>query len=188
MIKNINDESSLSFKIHFYLNLILTCILVYFLSNKIYCRLFNPLQDEINLSQQPIDIIIISIILVLVMIAVFFATKEQMKIDSEFKLGFEKNSQSNKFLSQILNKYKFNDKAEIEKFNYYQEHIEFVRFIASSFFILGLLGSFLGISETIKALSNNGDILNLENIKNALISIQVIFYVSISGPFFCTCY
>lgn len=139
-------------------------------------------------------IVVISITLLLCLSTrIFYLEKNNIYKEFEFD---NLNSKSNLFIKELEDEIKSesnNLSIQNINFNYIPEHIETLRFLVGTFFILGLAGSFSGIAEVVSKVtetltnmsSSSSDNINLSNalsiIKKPLEPLKTVFLVTILG-------
>lgn len=112
---------------------------------------------------------------------------ELFKIFNEKKLSVEK-TQSKLFNQQTLREITL-DKTNLSvhdiHFDYSPDFVETLKFLIGTFFIIGLLGSFVGIGETVSRavsqLTSSDSSDMIKKIIEPLSKLQIVFGVSIAG-------
>lgn len=172
------------------LGLFLACL-------KSYCYYLDKFSGESSIisglfsesNQYKLSSGIILFIIFLALISLYFVISEYLQIKKEIK--FDENTQSSKFKEHSLKEIQIPDNnltIHDISFEYIPSHLETLKFFIGTFFIMGLLGSFIGIGETVAGavsqLNINSSTLDasvLKKIIAPLSKLEIVFGVSICG-------
>lgn len=142
--------------------------------------------NELSKSDYWISSSIILLIFLFAVISIVLIIFEWIDISKEEK--FLENTQSLTFKNHTLEELKIPDNnltIHNIDFSYVPAHTETLKFFVGAFFIGGLLGSFIGIGETVAGAVSQLDISSgseiLKKITPTLSKLQIVFGVSISG-------
>lgn len=172
----------------------LICLLACYLIGKVFFSLnIETKISNINLNI-PFWIVILITTLFLTSFILFISEKKNLYKECQIS---EANNQSKRFIEELKSEANLennNLSFQAINFNYLPRHIETIRFLVGTFFILGLAGSFSGIAEVVAKVietlasmsqSSSAGVIDLSKalatIKEPLQPLKTVFLVTILG-------
>lgn len=182
-------KSSDIIQIIFGVILFVFCLLAYYFYLNKFSGDSGLLSIFSNENQYKLSSGIIIFIMILSFLSIYFVITESKQIKKE--INFDENTQSLKFKEHSLKELQIPDNnltIHDIAFEYIPSHLETLKFFIGTFFIMGLLGSFIGIGETVAGavsqLNTNSSTLDsnvLKKIIAPLSKLEIVFGVSICG-------